>query len=121
MATSDNKGNFRGNINNLVYRNINGKMIVQSRPGKGRLKQTVKTKNSSIDFSLGSNRARILREVLFPMIRGLQDGEMVNRLTSAVTAVVRFNTSLEAGYRDLEDGELQLLDRFRIQYAFAFF
>lgn len=112
MATSDDSGKFKGNIGNVTYRIINGIAIIQSRPGPGTVKQTAPTKASSTDFSLGSNRAKILREILFPMIRGLQDNKMVNRLTAAVGGVIRSNTSLAAGCRDLEDGDLQLLDGF---------
>ena len=112
MATSDDSGKFKGNIGNLTYRIINGIAIIQTRPGPGTVKQTVQTKASSVDFALGSNRAKILREILFPMIRGMQDNKMVNRLNAAVGEVIRSNTSLAAGYRDLEDGDLQLLDGF---------
>jgi hypothetical protein len=112
MATSDNGGKFKGKIGNLTYRIINGKSIIQSTPGPGTVKQTKKTKASSTDFAVSSNRARILREVLFPMIRGMHDNKMVNRLNSAVGKVLRSNTSLAAGKRDLEEGDLQLLDGF---------
>ena len=112
MATSDDSGKFKGNIGNLTYRIINGIAVIQSRPGPGTVKQTEPTKASSVDFSLSSNRGKILREILFPMIRGLQDNKMVNRLNVAVAEVIRSNTSLSSGYRDLEDGDLQLLNGF---------
>ena len=112
MATSDNSGKFKGNIGGLTYRIINGIAVIQTRPGPGTVKQTKATKASSVDFALGSNRAKILREILFPMIRGMQDNQMVNRLNKAVGDVIRSNSNLAPGYRDLEDGDLKLLDGF---------
>ncbi|MET3112956.1 hypothetical protein AAKU52_000675 [Pedobacter sp. CG_S7] len=112
MAISDNEGKFKGNIGGLTYRIVNGKTIVQSKPAARTVKQTESTKASQNDFSLGSNRAKILRLVLSPLIKGLQDKAMVNRLTTAVAAVVRSNITLPAGFRDLEDGQLGLLEGF---------
>ncbi|MEJ5961350.1 hypothetical protein [Pedobacter immunditicola] len=112
MATSDDSGKFKGNIGNLTYRIFNGIAIVQTRPGPKTVKQTVSTKASSVDFALSSNRAKVLREILYPMIRGMHDNKMVNRLNAAVGDVIRSNMTLAPGYRDLEDGDLQFLDGF---------
>jgi len=112
MGASDNDGRFRGGIGNLTYRIIGGKSIIQSRPGPGKMKRTKGTKARNVDFCLASNRAKILRLVLMPMLKGNYDRWMVNRFNAAVTKVVRSNTSLASGYRDLDDGNLDLLNGF---------
>lgn len=112
MAISDNDGRFKGGVGNLTYRIIGGKVIVQTKPGRGTMKQTKASKASNTDFCLASNRAKILRLVLMPMLKGNYDRGMVNRFNSAVTKVIRSNTGLACGYRDLEDGNLDLLNGF---------
>ncbi|WP_432712570.1 hypothetical protein [Pedobacter sp.] len=112
MATSDEEGNFRGSVGKLIYRNIKGKTIIQSKPAPGITKQTAATNASKIDFSLGSNRAKIMRYVLFPMLNGKHDAKMINRFNTAVGDVVRSNTALQPGFRDLEDGDMALLNGF---------
>jgi len=120
MAIGGNEGKFKGSIGGLTYRIVNGKTIVQSKPAARTVKQTEPTKASCTDFSVGSNRAKILRLVLSPLVRGMQDKEMVGRLTAAVAAVVRSNTSLPAGFRDLEDGQLHLLENFEFNVLSPF-
>jgi hypothetical protein len=121
MAISDNEGKFKGKIGNLTYRIIDGITIVQSSPGPGTVKQTSPTKISSKEFSLASNRAKILRLILFPMIKGKQDNKMVNRFTSVMSKVIRANNSLPSGYRDLMEGELSLLTGFEFNLNSPFF
>jgi hypothetical protein len=112
MAISNINGKFKGSVGNLTYRIVNGRSIVQSKPGKGNVKQTPPTKVSAIEFSLASNRAKILRTILYPMIQGKQDSGMINRLTVATAKVIRSNSVLAPGARDLADGNLAVLDNF---------
>ena len=112
MAISNKGGKLSGKIGDLVYRQVNGQTVVQSRPVKGMVKQAVASKNSAIDFSLASNRARILRFMLYPMIQALSDVKMINRLNAAVAAALRSATALAPGYRDLGDGDFQSLKGF---------
>lgn len=112
MASKDNQGNFRGRIGNLTYRVINGVNVIQSRPGPNLMKQTSATQSSSTDFSVASNRAKIIRTILYPMIKDHFDRQMVNRFNALMGDVIRSNEDLAPGQRDLGDGQLSLLNGF---------
>ncbi len=75
-----NKNNFIvGRIGNLVYKEFNGKQIIQSRPEE--VKQTKNTKRSSSEFIRCSKWAKRLRISLIPFLLGLTDSFMYKRFT----------------------------------------
>lgn len=112
MARIDKNGGLRGSVGNVSYRISNGQNILQSRPGKGNTKVHEVSLENNNEFFLASNRARIIREILSPVIRGYYDGAMINRLNSAVVKTIRSNDALPVGYRDIQDGKLSLLQGF---------
>ena len=112
MARIDKNGGLRGPVGKVSYRISNGQNILQTRAGKGNTKVHEKSLKCNDEFSLASNRARMIRDVLNPVIRGYYDGPMINRFTCAVAEVIRSNDALPVGYRDIQDGRLSLLKGF---------
>lgn len=112
MARMDKNGGLRGSVGNVSYRISNGQNILQTRAGKGKTRVHEKSLKCNNEFSLASNRARIIRDVLNPVIRVYYDGAMINRFTCAVAEVIRSNDALPVGSRDIQDGRLSLLQGF---------
>ena len=100
MAVIDNKGRLRGSIGNLVYRAVGNTNIVQSKPGK--IKQTLSTKESALEFGLASNCGRILRE-LYNSFAGYSDSRLLNRMNVSLLKMLR-DSDKPRGERDLHDG-----------------
>ena len=120
MARLDKNGGIKGSVGNLTYRQVGGQTILQSKPGKGNTNVHKNSLKSSDEFSLASNRARIMRSILSPVIRGYYDGKMINRFNNAVAKVIRSNEVLPVGHRDVSDGKLSLLNGFEFNQASLF-
>ncbi len=112
MARLDKNGGIKGSMGNTTYRVVDGQNIAQLKPGKGNTKVHKNSLESNREFSLASNRARIMRRMLSPVIREYSDGKMVNRFTNAVAEVIRSNGGLPIGHRDFSDGKLSLINGF---------
>jgi len=97
MARINKKNIISGRIANLVFRNVEGRQIVQSRPED--MKQTKATKLSSTEFSQCSRWAKSLRLSLISFLVGLTDTYMYKRLTGKLYAVLQTNTSMPKGQR----------------------
>ncbi len=110
MAIIDKQGRFHGKAGGLVYRTIGDIDVVQTMPRKA--KQTQATKESSLEFGLGSNTAAEIRDVLWPAYHSPDKG-MVNRLTSVVVKCIRGSLTRGRGDRDLHDGDLTYLEGFQ--------
>lgn len=74
-----------GKVNTRLYR---GKEIMQTNPGKGKVKQTVATKKASGNFGKSSSLAAEIRQGLSPVINGYYDGEMISNFTGKMRAVI---------------------------------
>lgn len=112
MAVLDNKFRIRGTVAKHAYRVIGSKTIIQSKPGKGSVKQTRATKECGSEFALASNTARQIRLAFYPAIQGLADGGMINRLNSKVLKAISSNKQAERGMRDLHGSDLSHLENF---------
>ena len=110
MAVKDVNGRLHGRVGSVIYRTIGTTEVVQSRPRK--FKQTLATRQSGLEFGLGSNTARILRQMLWPVYHSVDRG-MANRLTSSVLSCIRACKDKACGERDLHDGELSYLRGFQ--------
>jgi hypothetical protein len=110
MAIIDKKGRIHGKIGNLVYRTVGDTEIVQTKAAK--VKQTLSTKESAMEFGLASNCGRILRSV-FSTFCCNSDGKMINRLNVTLLKCVKDNLTKERGNRDLHDGNLEHLLSFQ--------
>lgn len=88
MAIYDGK-NIKGTIGNLAFRNVDGVTIVQSKPGKNKIKQTIATKKSASLFGrVTSPFARQIRQVSKILHAGFYDGGMVNRMNAAISVIM---------------------------------
>ncbi|WP_353134149.1 hypothetical protein [Pseudopedobacter sp.] len=106
MAVIDNRGRLHGKIGNHVYRTVGDIHIVQAKPG--RVRQTLSTKESALEFGLVSNCGRILRE-LYSSFTCYSDGRLLNRMNAALLKCLR-DTDKPRGERDLHDGNPEHLD-----------
>lgn len=108
MASRDKNGKIRGKIDNIVYRGYKDKQIMQIAPK--RVKQTLSSKLSALEFGLAARQAKFMRNV-FHNVYEECDGNMVRRFTAAVAACIR-TAEIEIGERDLHDADLSQLKGF---------
>jgi len=104
------KNIISGGIANLVFRNLHGRQIVQTHPGK--VRQTKATKASSSEFRQCSSWARQLRTGLSSFLVGLTDSYMYRRLTGQFYATVLGNTELPQGERTPLNANMKGLEGF---------
>ena len=104
------KNIISGSVGNLVFRNLNGKQIVQSHPGK--LKQTKATKASGSEFRQCSTWAKQLRIGLFPFLIDQTDSYMYRRLTGQFYNALLGNTHLPKGGRTPLNANMKDLEGF---------
>ena len=84
------KGKFiSGSMGNVVYKEINGVQVMQSKPGKGGVRQTPATKESASIFGKASTLASFFRGRMHHVINDNADGLVVSRFTTAVSSVIR--------------------------------
>lgn len=91
------KNIISGSVGKFVFRNLNGRQIVQTHSGK--LKQTKATKASSSEFQKCSTWAKQLRTGLFPFLIDQTDSYMYRRLTGQLYNALLSNTQLPKGER----------------------
>ncbi|SEL32740.1 hypothetical protein [Parapedobacter koreensis] len=108
MASRDKNGKIRGKIDNIVYRGYKDKQIMQISPK--RVKQTLSSKLSALEFGLAARQAKFMRDV-FHNVYEECDGNMVRRFTATVAACIR-TAENEIGERDLHDADLGQLKGF---------
>jgi hypothetical protein len=77
-----------GSMGTWSFREINGVQIAQSKPGPGNMKQTDMTKKAATVFGKGSAFAKKIRMMFKSVIMDLNDGAMVNRLTTLVNSIL---------------------------------
>lgn len=97
MARINKKNIISGKIGNLVFRNLDGKQIVQAKPEK--VNQTKATKLSSSEFTQCSRWTKILRLPLIPFLVGHTDVYMYRRLTGQLYKALQTNTVIAKGER----------------------
>lgn len=108
MASRDKNGKIRGKIDNIVYRGYKDKQIMQIAPK--RVKQTLSTKLSALEFGLAARQAKFMRNV-FHNVYEECDGNMVRRFTATVATCIR-TAEKEIGERDLHDADISQLRGF---------
>ncbi|RZK12667.1 MAG: hypothetical protein EOO46_02275 [Flavobacterium sp.] len=104
------KNIISGTVGNLVFRNLNGRQIVQMQPQK--FKQTKATMASSSEFQQCSTWAKELRMGLYPFLVNLTDSYMYRRLTGQFYNALRTNTHLPKGKRTPLNANLKDLEGF---------
>jgi hypothetical protein len=75
-----------GTINTRLYR---GMEVMQSNPGRGKVKQTANTKKAAGIFGKSSALAATFRTGLKPVINGNYDGEMISTFTGMMRTIVQ--------------------------------
>ncbi|WP_442846104.1 hypothetical protein [Leeuwenhoekiella sp. H156] len=110
MAELDSKTGLKGNIGDLVFRNVNGKTIVQSRPDTGGKARKGRAKQTATDFGRASQITSSLMRGLRPFLSKMYDSQFFNRFRKAVYQGMKMNDSLPQGSLDLWQGEPTVLE-----------
>lgn len=112
MARINAKGLLSGIVGPVAFRVVNGKPIVSSKPGKGRVKQTAATKKSASEFGVALAAARKIRLGLSDVFGQYADPGMHRRFGTKVYEVLRSCHDKPSGTRTITDGDISLLERF---------
>lgn len=110
MARIGKKGILSGLVGNLVFRNLDGKQIVQSRPDG--VRQTANTKASSGEFRHCSTWSKQLRMGLRSFLSEETDSYMYRRFTGAFYQALLQNTNFLKGTRTPFNCDLSDLNGF---------
>ncbi|WP_207424420.1 hypothetical protein [Desertivirga brevis] len=110
MAIIDKKGILHGPVDNIVYRYYRGMQIAQMKPTK--VKQTVASKEASLEFGLAASAAASIRAVFSRVFKG-NDGGMANRLTAVTLKSIKTATHKRRGERDVHDGDPDMFSGFQ--------
>lgn len=112
MAKITPKGQLSGIVGPVSYRVKNGVTVVQTKPGKGKMKQTEATASAASDFGSASTAARKIRTAMFPILQGHGDAALYRRFAAKVYEAVKLDTQHSKGKRTLADGDLSVLSGF---------
>ncbi|RXG15733.1 hypothetical protein [Leeuwenhoekiella aestuarii] len=110
MAQLDSKSGLKGNIGDLVFRNVNGKTIVQSRPDTSGKARKGRGKQTATDFGRASQITSSLFRGLRPFLSTLYDSQFFNRFRKGVYQGMKMNDTLPQGSLDLWQGEPSVLE-----------
>ena len=109
MAKLSTKGQIKGSVGPVSYHVYNDTVYIQSKPGKGNVKQTVATQKSASDFGRASSIAKAIRNSLFPILQNHSDNEFYRRFTARINTATQDGNPQPKGNRSLIDGNLSLL------------
>lgn len=109
MAKIDIKGQLRGSVGPVTYHTYNGNSYIQSKPGKGNVKQSEATRLSASDFGRASSLAKTIRECLFPIVQHHSDPAFYRRFAAKVNAAAQDGNPQPKGSRSLINGNLAAL------------
>lgn len=110
MARLGNKNTISGMVGNLVFRDLDGRQVLQSRPDD--VKQSPQTRASSSEFQQCSRWAKHLRNGLSSFLMGQTDSYMYRRLTGRVYNALLDNTHLPKGERGPLQADMKALTGF---------
>lgn len=105
-------------IGNLVFRNLNGRQVVQSHPDK--IKQNEATKTSATEFGQSSTWAKQLRLGLEPFLVHLSDTTMYQRFTARLYAALLANTTLPKNGRTPLNANMTSMEGFEFNHHAPF-
>lgn len=84
------KGKFLiGSIGNLTFKKNRKEQILQTKPGKGGVKQTTATKKAALVFGKASAFSNCIRSNFRQLTGSDYDGEMINRLNKENFAILK--------------------------------
>ena len=110
MARITKNKSFSGIIGNVVFREVGGKLIAQSKSGP--IKQTKATQLSGSEFRQCSSWAKRLRLGLASFLDKQTDGLMYRRFTGQLYAALQTNTIVNKGERTPLNSDMNLLSGF---------
>ncbi|PZW39038.1 hypothetical protein LX95_02178 [Mesonia algae] len=120
MAQLDKHNRIVGGLGNLVFRQVNGKTILQAKPGKNGVKQTKQTKLSASDFGTASRTTKALSVSLRRLFLTYYDHQMFNRFRKTIYQAMLSNTEISKGKKDLCKGDFSLLNGFEFNLSSLF-
>jgi len=113
MATVDDDGYLRGPVGPTSNRRRLGKQVVQTKPGKGNVKQNESTKQAATTFGIASAFAAkvrtSLRELYFT-----SDGKMINRLNKMMGLIIARHRKADTGRIELKSKAFKSLQYFEM-------
>lgn len=118
MAIKDNQGFFRGTIGEYVFKVVDGKQVVQSRPFD--VKQSKRTKESSSLFGMCSKQAVSVRGSLKTYLLGNQDPKMAARFLGVCFRILKANKGRSKENFDLINTDLTELKGFNFNIKSPF-
>ncbi|MFI2741470.1 hypothetical protein ACG2LH_01910 [Zhouia sp. PK063] len=112
MARINSRNRITGTLGNMVLKTVNQQTIVQSRPGKGTMKQTAATKASATDFGINSTNAKMMYMAQNSIVQHMADGTMAYRFRTATYQGVLADTAAPKGQKQLWNGDVSVLQHF---------
>lgn len=112
MAYLGKDNRITGSIGDLIFRNVDGKTIVQRKPEKYQVKQSKRTRKASSDFGRASTLAKKIRIGLQPYSRDFYDSKCFYRLRTQLQRAAQTNNPSPVGEKELWDGQPELLQGF---------
>lgn len=103
---------FSGAIGSVVFRVVNGKQIVSSRPAKGKVKQSQATKNSNTTFGVASTLAARIRDTIESELQRKYDTGMCSRLSGKVFLSLKDSKDKETMQYAFNEHSFSRLDGF---------
>ena len=107
MARQNAKGLVIGTVGPVSFRVLEGRQILQSKPGKGNMKQSKATKATAFDFGNASWLSKKIRIALSPLLLGFTDSKMYYRFTALIYRHSVKNITLDSLENPENDAFLQ--------------
>lgn len=101
-----------GKLKDLIFRVVNGKVVVQSRPNYRQVKQSKGTKKAALDFGRASITTKKLNAGWQEMVQGYHSSDMFIRLRSKVLRATRTRNEQPLGQKELWYGAPEALEGF---------
>lgn len=107
---------LRGSVGNYAFRKVGNRNIIQSKPGRGTVRQTEATRESSAEFGLASTAGKMLRYAFGNLYGYEYDGRMMNRMVRTLTEVIG-KDDRPRGQREITGGDISRLKGFEFNAA----
>ncbi len=101
-----------GSLGNVAFKTVDGITYLQTKPGRGGVRQTKATKKAASDFGTASSTTKMLTIGLRILLQTYYPKNMFNSFRSVVYNAMLANTLLPKGTKNLWEGDLDLLTGF---------
>ena len=106
------KNQFSGILGNLVFRVVNGVMIVSTKKAKGTTKQTKETKRAGNTFGMAGALASNIMGCFNRQMYNLQDTGMYNRLSKVAASCLHDSRDTKSLLFNFSEGSFDVMDDF---------